>query len=95
MAIRRGTYIQLAALLGLVAAGYALYVESQFDLNPDYEPLCNIGSFASCTKVTTEHWTTVLLLLSELFPCRFLRVHMPTFSLTGVWSLRGTRSISL
>ena len=49
--MRRGTYIQLASLLGLTAAAYALYTEFKLDDNPDYEPLCNIGSWASCTKV--------------------------------------------
>jgi hypothetical protein len=84
MAIRRGTYIQCFSLLGLVAAGYALYVEAQFDLNPDYEPLCNIGSFASCTKVELAAARPLLLSrLHEPSLRRFSKVHMLTSSRTG------------
>jgi len=50
--MRRGTKIQLTSLLGLAAASYALYVEMKMDVNPDYEAACDLGSFASCTKVT-------------------------------------------
>ena len=49
--MRRGTKVQLTSLLGLLAASYAMYVEMKMDVNPDYEAACDLGSFASCTKV--------------------------------------------
>ncbi|GMT19463.1 hypothetical protein PFISCL1PPCAC_10760, partial [Pristionchus fissidentatus] len=37
--------------LGIIVSAYALYVETQFELNPDYVAACDINSVISCTKV--------------------------------------------
>lgn len=57
-----GTTIQLASIFGIILSLYALYVEhkiSSGDLN--FEALCDLGPYASCSKVLTSASSHLIL----------------------------------
>ncbi len=39
------------SLVGIVLAGYALYVDAQVHANPGFVALCDISAHVSCSKV--------------------------------------------
>jgi uncharacterized membrane protein len=58
--VRRATKVRLTALVGLLAAIYALYVESQLD-DPFYQPACNSAFFGgSCATVFKSSYGHIL-----------------------------------
>ena len=58
--VSRTMKVQIAAVVGMAAACYALYVESQLD-NPFYEPACNSAFFGgSCATVFKSSYGHIL-----------------------------------
>lgn len=45
--------LRVVTFFGIVLSCYALYIEHQKVLNPEYEALCDVGSSVSCSKVCT------------------------------------------
>merc|ERR1712159_323796 len=58
MVIRK-LLLQLLAILGLSAAGYALYVENKLTDNPFYKPACET-SWGSCSTVFKSEYAHIL-----------------------------------
>ena len=51
---------KLLPLAGILVSIYALYVEHQKALNPDYEAACDISEKASCSKVLMSSYGHIL-----------------------------------
>ena len=76
--------IPLVAMVGLMLANYAIYVEHQASVNPMYVALCD-GSWYSCTKV-------IIVILDVSYDDhlngttgRFLQANMDVFCLIFNW----------
>lgn len=46
--------IALSCLVGLLLSLYALYVEIKAEANDNYEAMCDINEYISCSKVFTS-----------------------------------------
>mmetsp|Transcript_10308 Transcript_10308/g.14951 ORF Transcript_10308/g.14951 Transcript_10308/m.14951 type:complete len:149 (+) Transcript_10308:118-564(+) len=58
-----GKGILIASFVGIILASYALYVEHQTSVNPNYEALCDVsvlGKMFSCSKVFNSEYGHLL-----------------------------------
>mmetsp|Transcript_56946 Transcript_56946/g.139749 ORF Transcript_56946/g.139749 Transcript_56946/m.139749 type:complete len:162 (+) Transcript_56946:89-574(+) len=62
---RAGYAVYIVCVLGLVLSSYGLYVENQMAANPDFVALCDLGSWASCSKVFHSKYGSGLGIISS------------------------------
>lgn len=59
-ATKAGYLVYIVCVLGIILSSYGLYVENQIAINPDFVALCDLGSWASCSKVFHSKYGTGL-----------------------------------
>jgi len=58
--------IGVLCLTGTLLAGYAYYVEVAKEFNPDYQAMCDISAYISCSKVFTSKYGKGFGIIGEL-----------------------------
>eukprot|EP00696_Hemimastix_kukwesjijk_P017335 gnl/Hemi2/5966_TR2073_c0_g1_i1.p1 gnl/Hemi2/5966_TR2073_c0_g1~~gnl/Hemi2/5966_TR2073_c0_g1_i1.p1 ORF type:complete len:165 (+),score=47.16 gnl/Hemi2/5966_TR2073_c0_g1_i1:51-497(+) len=65
------TRISVICCLGLLLSSYALYVDIQRHLDPDYVAFCDFGESMSCSKVFMSEWGSILYLPNSFYGILF------------------------
>lgn len=49
--VKAGYTVFITCVLGIILSMYGLYVENKMHADPGFVALCDLGSWASCSKV--------------------------------------------
>lgn len=58
--LKRLLFLEIFVVLGYLVSFYALYVESQLDALPGYQPACDRAGWGSCSKVFKSSYSKPL-----------------------------------
>lgn len=57
--------VKYVAGIGIILSIYAYYVETQSELDSNYEAMCDINEHISCTKVFSSKWDLHKILFKQ------------------------------